>query len=217
MDIPHRRIHVHQSGDKKVKGTKTGKARQVQIVPALVPLLEAMYRKGDKTDRVFGKMFDAPALQLRTHLLQAGLDREALFTTDKTRRAIRAQDARASTATWLGILMQLPDAGEKRTGRRVEPFLIKEWLGHGDLKTTETHYLRGQGLRVENVGVPFGPLPADLLGAECSEAASSGANSCHEFLSGEESDSGKHKEFGHSTHALESQPGTRSDPLDAPV
>ena len=72
------------------------------------------------------------AEQLRSHLKLAGLTREALHTTDATRRAFRAQDARASTATWLGILMQLSDAGEERVGRRVEPFLIKDWLGHGD-------------------------------------------------------------------------------------
>jgi integrase len=174
VDLQHREIHVHQSGDKKVKGTKTGKARTIPVVPALVPLLEAMGQMSEDGGRVFPRSFVHSAESLRAHVRAAGIKREALYATDTTRRALRAQDARASTATWLGILMQLPDAGEERVGCRVEPFMIKQWLGHEKLATTEKYYLRGKGLRVEHVGTPFGALPADLT--VC------GSHSCQDFL-----------------------------------
>lgn len=166
VDLRHQQIHVHQSGDQDSDdATKTGKGRIVQIVPALLPLLDAMAREA-VVPNVVTWIHTMPSSVLRTHLRVAGLTREALFTTDKTRRALRAQDARATTATWLGLAMQLHEAGLGVVGRRVDPETIQGWLGHDDYKTTQRHYLRGKSLRVEAVGTPFAPLPADLLGPE---------------------------------------------------
>ena len=97
------------------------------------------------------------------HLALAKVTREALHKTDRSRRAIRAQDLRASCATWLGLAEQLPDGGAAIVGRRVSGSFVRDHLGHDRYETTERYYERGRGLRVEHVGVPFSPLPADLV------------------------------------------------------
>ena len=112
--------------------------------------------------RVCQFTYARPAGHLQAHARTAGLTRAALLTTDKTRRKLRAQDLRATCATWLGLCEQLDDGGKATVGQRASGSYAKEHLGHEDYATTEDHYLRDRA-SVEHVGAPFPPLPASLL------------------------------------------------------
>jgi integrase len=169
VDLVHRRILVHESLDRgseeenATKETKTGTTREIDILPALQPLLEAMKEETGGRGRLFPEAYEQPARELRVQLALAKVTREALHKTDRNRRAIRAQDLRASCATWLGLAEQLPDGGAAIVGRRVSGSFVRDHLGHDRYETTERYYERGRGLRIEHVGVPFSPLPADLV------------------------------------------------------
>jgi plasmid replication initiation protein len=108
------------------KETKTGNTREIDVLPALFPLLEAMHRESDGRGRLFPEAYEQPARELRVHLILAGVTREALHKSDKSRRRIRAQDVRASCATWLGLTEQLPDGGAVLIGRRVSGSYVRD-------------------------------------------------------------------------------------------
>jgi integrase len=169
VDLTHRRILVHESVDRDsdeddaTKETKTGSTRDIDILPALYPMLEAMHEESGGRGRLFPSPYEQPARELRVHLMLAGVTRDALHKTDKSRRSIRAQDLRASCATWLGLAEQLPDGGAAIVGRRVSGSYVRDFLGHDRYETTERYYERGQGLRLEHVGIPFQPIPTDLV------------------------------------------------------
>lgn len=188
VDIEHRRLAVHESidhaaDDGETKETKTGEAREIDILPPLVPLLEAMHRESGGTGRVLPDAYASPARALRGHLLLAGVTRAALHKSTKTQAQIRAQDLRATTATWLGLCEQLDDGGRAAVGRRVSATYARDLCGHAKYDTTEKYYERGRGLRVEHVGEPFPPLPEALLGAANDVGPEpAGGNSCHEYL-----------------------------------
>lgn len=179
IDLKHRRISVHESLDREseddTKETKTGEARDIDIVPALVPLLEAMHRESGGKGRVTWG-YVSGSIMLRKHLATAGVSREALFALDSLRRQIRVQDLRASCATWLGLAEQLPDGGLANVGCRVSGKYVRDFLGHAEYETTERYYERGAGLRLEHVGIPFPPLPPTLLVDE--SRAISAENTC---------------------------------------
>jgi integrase len=170
VDFSHWRIDVHESidhgadeGDDDTKETKTGGTREVDIFEPLMPLLKAMRDESGGKGRVCPFVYERPARELQTHLGFAGLTRAALLKSNKTHRALRAQDLRATCATWLGLAQQLDDAGRSIVGRRIDGEYARDHLGHEDYETTEDHYLRGRGLRIDVVGAPFPSLPADLL------------------------------------------------------
>ncbi|HEX3595246.1 MAG TPA: site-specific integrase [Polyangiaceae bacterium] len=179
VDLVHRRIDVHQSIDQRAddedkddtKETKTGETREIDILEPLLPLLEAMREEADGAGRVCPFFYERPAGMLQTHLRTAGLSRAALLKSDKSHRALRAQDLRATCATWLGLAEQLDDGGRSIVGQRVSGSYVRDHLGHADYETTENHYLRGKGLRVDAVGAPFPALPGTLLGTENPEPA----------------------------------------------
>ncbi len=193
VDLAHRRIDVHQSIDQRAdddddddtKTTKTGTTREIDIFDPLVPLLEAMKVESGGKGRVCPFVYERPARELQTHLRVAGLTRAALLTTDKTHRALRAQDLRATCATWLGLAEQLDDGGRSIVGQRVSGSFARDHLGHDDFETTEDHYLRGKGLRVQHVGLPFPALPGDLLTDEKSVPGGGipARNTCESTLS----------------------------------
>jgi integrase len=189
VDIAHRRITVHETidhfaeGDDETKAPKTGEAREIDMLPGLVPLLEAMHRESGGTGRVLPDAYASPARSLRGHLLLAGITRAALHTSTKTQAKIRAQDLRATTATWLGLCEQLDDGGKSVVGRRVSATYARDLCGHAKYETTEKYYERGRGLRVEHVGTPFAPLPEALLGAANDVGPEpADRNSCQKYL-----------------------------------
>lgn len=171
VDLVHRKIDVHASIDPNAteddeddtKETKTGDARDVDIVPALFPLLEAMHRESGGAGRVCPFVYDMPSHWLRIHLKRASVTRAALHTSDRARRKMRAHDLRGTCATWLGLAEQLDDRGRSVVGRPVSATYVRDTLGHADYVTTAKYYERGKGLRVEHVGVPFQAFPNDLV------------------------------------------------------
>ena len=177
VDLKRRKARVHESIDRDAeedgatKETKTGTEREIDIFPPLVPMLEAMHRESGGKGLVFPHAYGAPSRELRAHLLRAGVTRATLHKSSKTHRRVRAQDLRASCASWLGLAEQLSDDEQiARLGRRAGPKLAKDHLGHAELGTTEKHYERGRGWRITEVGAPFPALPEALLGAGDTEA-----------------------------------------------
>ncbi len=173
VDLDRATIRVREAirarprkGQSLTKAPKSNKSRDVHIVPALLPVLRAMKDQA-LGDRVISAAPQRPAALLRAHLEKAGVERADLFESTETHRWIEARDARASTATWLGMCMGLPDAGEEQVGFRVsDTIAIKAWLGHSKFEITERHYLRGRSRRLGDYGTPFAPLPPELASAQ---------------------------------------------------
>ncbi|HEY1954280.1 MAG TPA: site-specific integrase [Polyangiaceae bacterium] len=157
VDLQHGSIHVHRSHDRKrnrTKPTKTDTARRIPIEPNLRPLLAAMCTEAGG-DKAKGAILRIPgggqmlAPRLRRYLQRAGIEREELFTTDETRKAITFHDLRATGITWCAV-------------RGDDALKIKQRAGHSGFATTEG-YIREAENMCEGFGTVFPPLPAELL------------------------------------------------------
>jgi integrase len=138
-----------ESGE--VKQTKTGNRgiRRFAIEPALLPLLRAMREEsggeGAVVDMRLRKFW---AADLRKHLTAAGVQREALHTTDATRKRLRFHDLRSTGLTWLAI-------------RGDDPLKIQQRAGHTSFEMTQK-YIRTAEAVGEAVGDVFPGLPTAL-------------------------------------------------------
>ncbi len=157
VDLEHGTIHVHRSHDRKsdrTKATKTDTARRIPIEPQLRPLLVAM-RKEAGGDKAKGAIVRIPgggqmlAPRLRRYIRRAGIEREELFTTDATRKAITFHDLRATGITWCAV-------------RGDDALKIKQRAGHSGFGTTEGYIREAENMR-DGFGAVFPPLPAELL------------------------------------------------------
>jgi hypothetical protein len=90
--------------------------------------------------------------KLKVYLERAGITRADLFAADATRKAITFYDAsRATGITWAAV-------------RGDGPLRIMQRAGHSTFQTTVGYIREAENLSA-GFGVPFGPLPASLLGA----------------------------------------------------
>lgn len=172
VDMKGRRVVVHRSidqdadedADDDTKETKTGDSREIDLFDPIFPLFVALHEETGGVGRVCQFAYATPVERLQSQLRKAGLTRAALLTSSETQQRLRAQDLRATCATWLGLCEQLDDGGRSIVGTRVSRSYASDHLGHRDRTTTEKYYLRGKGIRIHHVGMPFPPLPATLLG-----------------------------------------------------
>lgn len=158
IDMDRGIINVRQSFDSKsnkVKPTKSGKARRVPIEKNLYPLLECIHREtGGEGNLVHVPPSKMPT-RLREHLRIAGITRTELFPPPdgedvaSTWAPITFHDLRGTGVTWAAL-------------RGDEPLVIRQRAGHADFATTQ-RYLREAETLGKDSGVPFPPLPADIL------------------------------------------------------
>jgi integrase len=155
VDLEHGTIHIHRSRDRKAdrtKTTKTDTARRIPIEANLRPLLAAM-REQAGGEKARGTIVSLPAsgqlaTKLRAYLRRVGVEREELFTTDATRKAITFHDLRATGITWCAV-------------RGDDALKIKQRAGHAGFGTTEGYIREAENMR-HGFGVVFPPLPASL-------------------------------------------------------
>lgn len=158
VDLVHDAVHVHRALDWKagtVKETKTGRDRRIPIEPALRPLLEQIIAERGKTGRLFPEVLsDAnnASAALREHLRAAGVERKALFDSDRTRRAIRLYDLRATGITWAAI-------------RGDEGVKIQWRAGHSDFRMTQVYIREADVLRA-GFGDVFPAVPSCVIGPD---------------------------------------------------
>jgi hypothetical protein len=88
---------------------------------------------------------------LRRHLTAAKVKREALFSTDSTRKRLRFHDLRSTGLTWLAI-------------RGDDVLKLQQRAGHSSFEMTQK-YIRTAEAVGEVIGNVFPPLPAALLGS----------------------------------------------------
>ncbi len=153
VDFAHNVVNVYQSIDwmtGELKAPKAGRSRVVPIEPAITPVLRARIREVGGHGPLFPELpfSTKPSEDLRDHLLRAGVTREALFTTDATRRKMRMYDLRATGVTWRAV-------------RGDDSVKIQRSAGHRDLKTTLV-YIRETEAITESFGEVFPVLAADL-------------------------------------------------------
>jgi len=90
------------------------------------------------------------AKQFREHLAKAGVTRPRLFAETPTLLQIDFRSCRDTGITWLAL------AG-------VQLARMQRRAGHEDITTTLGYVKMVEDLG-GNVGIPFGPLPAELIG-----------------------------------------------------
>ena len=155
IDLRHGIAHIARAWDylrEKDKGPKTrAGTRDVPIPSALLPLLDRM--RGSPESRVVPLLANVhrtrvPRL-LRLHLEVAGVVRPALHTSTTTSAQATFRTWRDSGLTWLA----LAGVGAVRIARRA---------GHEDLRMTMRHVKQAEDL-TGRLGVPFGPLPRELI------------------------------------------------------
>jgi integrase len=154
VDLAHWFAHVHQSRDLETletKATKTGRDRRVPIEPSIRPLVVSLVDRAGRGPLFPTLPFRANAAsdELRAWLKVARVDRAALHTSDRTRRALRLYDLRSTGATWCAAR---GDSGPS----------IQERLGHADYRQTQA-YVRAVNVIRDAFGEPFPPLPAAFL------------------------------------------------------
>lgn len=153
VDLETHRVSIHRTEkrDGSFKATKTKATRRVPIEPALLPMLATMRAESAGEGRV------APGLPsdivlaetLRAMLQRAGVDRAELFSSDRTRRAIRWYDLRATGITWRAI-------------RGDEPLRIMQAAGHERFETTLL-YIREAETVGGDFGAVFAPIEPELF------------------------------------------------------
>jgi integrase len=158
VDLERGVIHFRQATDRRTKGavksTKSGKARRIPIEPTLRPLLDTLLREAT-TANVIRVPVSKRADSLREHLELAGVRRAELFAPPKdgsvaaTWAPLTFHDLRGTGVTWMAL-------------RGDEPLVIQQRAGHANFATTQ-RYLREAETLGRDGGVPFPPLPADLL------------------------------------------------------
>jgi len=153
VDLVHGILHVHQAVERRSRatnGTKTGRARRVTIEPALMPLLERLFKES-KARRAKGdqRVVQLPprsdlAKTLRMHLDRAGVRRRELHEMSATSKQIRFHDLRATGITWLAV-------------RGDDPLKIRARAGHATFSTTEKYIRLAEVVR-EGFGDVFPAL-----------------------------------------------------------
>ncbi len=158
-DIAAGLVHVTKAWDYENEVVKVPKTRNgVRKIPSpamLLPLLEYLKDGAEPTALVvpllasFGE--DHLAEQFRAHLLVAGVDRAELHETTLTHAQAVFRSCRDSGITWLAM-----------TGLGVDKICRR--AGHDMVQTTMGYVKMAEDL-TGDLGVPFGPLPDDLLDA----------------------------------------------------
>ena len=160
FDLPHGKVTVHRSIERKrgeTKATKSETPRTFTVEQTLLPLLKAMHADAGGRGRVVRMPRHRDlAEKLRDWLRVAKVDRAELFTSDATRINLRWHDLRASHVTWSAV-------------RGDSPALIMTRVGHEDWETLKK-YLRQAEALVEGFGDVFPELPECLLGPQSSRA-----------------------------------------------
>ncbi len=100
-----------------------------------------------RRDRPATRVGPAP-VKLAVYLRRVGVEREELFTTDATRKAITWHDLRATGITWCAV-------------RGDEALKLKQRAGHSGFATTEVYIREAENMRA-GFGVVFPPLPLAL-------------------------------------------------------
>jgi integrase len=146
---------------------KTKHRRRVPIHPNLRPLLEALRTETSRTGLVVQHAHDKkravhgfPPLEdlastVREHLIRAGVDRADLFEDTATTKRLTFYDMRATGITWEVL------SGTEHTR-------VMQRAGHERFETT-LGYIREAEVLGQNLGAPFPPLPASLLGPSTKE------------------------------------------------
>ncbi len=162
VDLEHCTIHVHRALDRardELKSTKSGVARRIPIERELLPLLRVLHAKAaaglPPGERPKGRVFHMPSHgvlsgKLKFYLRKAGVERQDLFVTDATRKALTFHDLRATGITWCAA-------------RGDEPLRISQRAGHSDFQTTQIYIREAENLQ-SGFGEVFPPLPASMLG-----------------------------------------------------
>jgi integrase len=155
VDLERGVVHIHRSVDRDtgdLKPTKTSAARRLPIEPALRPLLDAMHEECGGEGRVLQIEATDRKLsrQLQRCLRVAGVEREELYVTDETRKAITFHDLRATGITWAAV-------------RGDDAVKVKQRAGHSTLATTESYIREAENLR-DGFGDVFPALPESLYG-----------------------------------------------------
>lgn len=140
--------------DEKIKPPKTRNGvRKVPIEATLAPLLRRMREGKDGGElvvpclSVFGE--DHLAEQWRKHLLVAGVERVELHASTRTHVQSNFRSCRDSGLTWLAL------AG-------VDVTKMMRRAGHDRVQTTMGYVKLAEDL-TGDLGVPFPPLPAELV------------------------------------------------------
>lgn len=168
VDLVGNVVRVRQAIDRyrdKVKRPKSAAGRRgIPIEANLLPLLLALRAEAIEDARKADPEATEPAGRVlrwmptpselahrtRTYLEWAGVTRDALFVSDAQNLNMRFHDARATYVSWLAI-------------RGDDSKKIQRRAGHSTGVTTDGYIREVDGLAAA-VGVPFGPLPAALLG-----------------------------------------------------
>lgn len=175
VDLEHGIVNVCEttSKGKAREGTKSGKARPVQIPATLMPLLEAMHAAVDGAGLVCTGIASQRAMArgLRTWLKKAGVTRAALFDNTPVNLNIRWHDLRATGGTWMAV--------EGRTA--VE---IRDELGHSATAMTDRYLRPASEVRSGTFGEPFPALPAFRQRSVMTKNALAKYSEANEFLRG---------------------------------
>ncbi len=131
------------------EGTKTGAVRHVPIHPAILPMIAAMKEKANGKGLVCPDIYarEASARALRTWLLNAGVERLALYKRTSVSSPIRWHDLRSTFATWHALS---PNANAME---------IRDLMGHTNTAMTDKYLRNAQSVRGGNFGQPFPELP----------------------------------------------------------
>lgn len=155
VDVQRGIISIRHSVDRetgKIKQTKTGNKgiRRFAIEQELLPLLQAMHEQAEGQGSVVTMRLQKWwAADLRKHLELAGIDREALFNTDDTRKRLRFHDLRGTGLTWMAI-------------RGDNHLAIQQRAGHRTFEMTQK-YIRTAEAVGQVIGKTFPPLPDCLF------------------------------------------------------
>jgi integrase len=155
IDIERGIVSVRRSYDRttgRIKQTKTGNKgmRRFAIEPELLTLLRAMHDDANGEGPVVNmRQQKWWAADLRKHLELAGITREALFSTDDTRKRLRFHDLRGTGLTWMAI-------------RGDDPLKIQQRAGHRTFEMTQK-YIRTAEAVGQVIGEVFPPLPESLV------------------------------------------------------
>lgn len=159
IDLDSGVVHVTKAwdyADERIKPPKTRNGvRRVPIEPTLAPLLRRMLDDRDADELLvpclsaFGE--DHVAEQWRKHLLVAGVERTELHASTRTHVQSNFRSCRDSGITWLAL-----------AGVDVAKMLRR--CGHDHVQTTMGYVKLAEDL-TGDLGTPFPPLPAELVGA----------------------------------------------------
>ena len=159
VDLEHGLIAVTRAWDsrelhEKAPKTRTG-VRQIPIAASLAPLLARRRAAADESALVVPLLAATPeddvAEMTRGHLRAAGIARPALFVDTATTVRANFRSWRDSGITWLAL-----------SGLDVAK--IQRRAGHETISTTLGYVKQAEDF-AGNLGEPFAPLPACVIGA----------------------------------------------------